>query len=377
LSAFNRENQNTMPAFPSSADIDVKPVETTFPTPDTSIRDTIQSAYDGGEASGPPSGTPAASKEDGAPVTPGGAPESAPGGRPRSADGKFAPKPAPAPLDIPKFGEKPPEQAAESAAKPDDPVAKVPASWKPEKAALWEKIADPEARAYIHEREQQLQQGFQRAAQVREVAEGILAEFVPYQDILQAENATPATAIRALLQTAYALRSAQPEYRKALFLQLAQQYGVDLSGNFDPNLAKAQGEADFLKLQQREQQARGTVNEERAVSQQIEQFAATHEFFPAVRETMGRLLKGGVAPDLETAYQQAISLDPNVRAELERRRVAAAQEEQREADRQRAAAATRGGSAPGAGSMGSGGAPKEPGSIRAALEAAWDERVRG
>lgn len=366
--------------FPNQADIDVLPGDAkaapeTERKSDTSLRDTLEQAFE--QDNGSPSGTPAS--KDGAP-SPVGAPESAPGGRQRGPDGKFAPKAPPAvtDADIPKFGEapKPPAGDAQPPAEGADPTAKAPASWKPEKAALWEKIADPEARAYVHEREKQLQEGFQRAAQVREVAEGVLGEFLPYQEILQAENATPVTAIRALLQTAYALRTAEPEYRKALFLQLAQQYGVDFSQGVNPAIAQAQAEAATLKHDRMVEQARAGGAQEREMASVIEQFGATHEFFPQLRTTMGKLINAGLAPDLETAYEMAQAYVPDVKAEVERRRVAAAQAAQLDGNRQRAAAATRGGGAPGAGAMGSGGVKPPANSIREALEAAWDEKTR-
>lgn len=368
MPTFDALNHDVLPP-------DAKPPEG-FTKTDTSLRDSLEEAYE--PASGPPGGPPASPKGDGASASPDAAPESAPGGRPRGPDGKFA-KSGITNDDIPKFGEAPkaPPQGAQPPAEGTDPSAKAPTSWKPEKAPLWDKIADPEARAYIHEREKQLQDGFQRAAQVREVAEGILAEFVPYQEILQQENATPATAIRALLQTAYALRTAEPEYRKALFLQLAQQYGVDFTQGINPEVARAQAEAAALRHQQMENQARGTYGEEQRIAGEIGKFAEAHEFFPQVRETMGKLIRAGVAPDLETAYQQSLKLVPEVVAEVEKRTVAAAQEAQRNANRQHAARATAGGSAPGAGAHPSGGRTPEPNSIREALEAAWAERERG
>jgi len=370
-----------VPTF-NSMEFDTLPPDAKAPSaipeskPDTSLRESLETAFEQ-PPSGPPTGTPTPSKGGGASGSPGAAPESVSGGRPRSPDGKFAK----APLEIPKFGEEPaaqkPAEGAEAPPEDADPTATAPKSWKAEKADLWGKITDPGARAYIHEREQQLQQGFQKAAQVREVAEGILSEFVPYQEILQAENATPATAIRALLQTAYALRTAEPEYRKALFLQLAAQYGVDFSQGVNPQVAAAQAEAANLKHQRMVEQAQSGYGQEREVASAINDFAASHEFFPHVREVMGRLMKAGLATDLESAYKLALPYVPEVATEVERRRVAAAQEAQREADRQRAASATRGGGAPGAGAMGSGGAPQQPGSIREALEAAWAQQERG
>jgi hypothetical protein len=369
------------PDFPNQSNIDVLPSDA---KPADTVRGAIESAFE--QASGSPGGTPTPTQDGGAAAPPVGAPESAPAGRPRTPDGKFAAKSPVSPEDIPKFGEQPAAAAPKSEATaapgageqtPEASVAKMPASWKPEKAGLWEKIADPEARSYIHERERQLQEGFQRAAQVREVAETILGEFVPYQEILQQEGATPVTAIRALLQTAYALRSAEPEYRKALFLQLAQQYGVDFSQGLNPQLAAAQGNAAQLRLQQMEREAQSGVAQERAIQAQIESFGQTHEFFPQVRTLMGQLINGGAAPDLETAYQQALALHPGVKAEMERRSVVAAQEAQRTAERERAARALAGGSAPGAGAMPSGGRPPETDSLRESLERAWSQAVGG
>ena len=344
-------------------------------TSDTSLRDTLDKAFEGEEPAGSPAKPPAS--KDGAGV-PGTAPEAAPGSRPRTPDGKFARADAPPPVEVPRFGEKKPEPTGE------DVRAKAPASWKPEKAPLWDKIQDPDARAYIHEREQQLQEGFQRTANIRQVAEGILNEFAPYQEVLQQEGATPVTAIRALLQTAYALRTSQPEYRKALFLQLAQQYGVDFSQPVNPQLARAQADADQLRLANMERDAQQQLQSDGVIAEQLAAFASNHEFFPYVREIMGRLLKGGVAPDLETAYQQAIAIHPEVKAVLEHRSVTARQQQQDDAARQRAARATAGGSAPGGGAMTArtqgqqttSGRFRNSGDLRADIEAAFENAGR-
>ena len=369
---FNALETDVLPA-------DVKPGGEVPATPERgeSVRESLERAL--GEAQGSPDGKSKAEGDAGAGVTPGPASDAAPGGRTRGPDGKFAPK-AP---EVPEFskavvgpdGKPVPAANADN----DDPTAKPPASWKPEKAALWEKVA-PEARAYVHEREQELQRGFERTAQVRQVAEGILTEFAPYQEILQQEGATPITAIRSLLQTAYALRSAEPEYRKALFLQLAQQYGVDFSTPAGPRIwRQTQGRLAQMDLQQREQAAQREMQTSSGVEQTLQAFAADHEFFPQVREHMGRLMHAGLAPDLETAYQQAVQLHPGVRGEMERRTVAARDAQAQEANRQRAARATAGGAAPGAGSFGG---PAAPGaakgeSVRDTIEKVWGDFERG
>ena len=143
-------------------------------------------------------------------------------------------------------------------------------------------------------------------------------------------------------------------------------------------MARAQAEAATLRYQAMEQQAYGAFGQEQQIGQQIGQFAEQAEFFPYVRQAMGRLIRAGLAPDLETAYQQSLKLVPEVAAELERRQVVAAQEQQRNAQRSNAARATQGGYAPSAGPQ----VGRTPGyvpgnSIRDDLEAAWSQFERG
>ena len=355
---------------PTSQEPDIRPEPGA--TPPESLRSSLETAWD------------AHSK----PEAPAPAPEPAPAAKaPRSRDaaGRFT-------GEIPAFSDqKPPEpepkaqepaqtaqEAAPAPAEGSDGSDKVPASWKPEKADLWKGIP-ADAKGYIHEREAELARGFEQTAKVRQVAESILAEFTPYQEILQAENATPITAIRALLQTAYALRSSEPEYRKLLFLQLAQQYGVDLTTGINPELAKAQGEASRLGMQQMESAARGQLDQQRQIEGELAAFANTHEFFPQVREVMGRLLHSGVAADLESAYNQAVKLSPEVQKTLEERGVEAAERAKQDADRARAAKLGLGG---GAGVSGPTRTPQEQRvanakSVREALEAAWDAHAGG
>lgn len=360
-------------------DLDIRPTDTgeaQAPAPepsrfrdDSSLRDALsRQLADDAEAGKPsaPTDTSLSGKEK---------QETSPPVRQRDGTGRFAKQGEPDGATATPTA-KPAPEAAPPEPHADEVMAKAPSSWKPDKAPLWDKVA-PEARAYIHERERELQTGFQQAAQVRQVAESILSEFQPYESILREEGATPAQAMRTLLQTAYALRSAQPEYRKAIFLQLAQQYGVDMSSGFDPNLANTQGELSRLQIERMEQQTRAQASQQSEMTGLINQFASQpeHEFFPKVREIMGRIISAGLAPDLESAYQQAVRLSPEVSAEIERRGVLAAENARREAARQ-TASRLGGGGAPGLGGP-AGGAPPTAGfrgkvdDVRSSVEQAW------
>jgi Skp family chaperone for outer membrane proteins len=172
--------------------------------------------------------------------------------------------------------------------------------------------------AYVHQREQELQQGFQSVAQTKQVAESVLSEFMPYAEQLQKEGATPVTAIRTLLQTAHQLRTGGPEYKKAILLSLAEQYGVDLVSPLNSDLAKAQAEAANLSTERIYGQSQQNLQLQQQMQQELASFAGdpAHEHFNDVRPIMGELIGRGVAKDLQTAYDMAIGMHAGVREKL-------------------------------------------------------------
>jgi len=238
---------------------------------------------------------------------------------------------------------------------------------------LWDKVP-AETRGYIHQREQELVQGFQQVAQRANVADGVLREFAPYAEQLQSEGATPITAMRTLLATAHALRTGGTEYRKAILLSLAQQYGVDLTQQgVNPELATVQARLAQYEQQNIQAQAEAGLRMQYEIGSQINSFGndPANEFFPHVRGIMGSLINAGIANDLKQAYDMAIGVHPEVRAELMRR------ERQAEvtAAAQRNAGLSVSGAPSGSGSLVNGAAARPPtNSIREALERAAEGR---
>jgi hypothetical protein len=290
-----------------------------------SLHDTLSAAFDKTVAETPEPPTPAVpdspapttdSLPDSTAVQPdktAGAPEAEPGKRQRDASGRFTPKEVELVSSIPKFGE----------AAPGKPEDQVPTSWSKEAKPLWAKVP-PEVRTIIHQREAELQQGFNAVAQKANVASAVLNEFVPYAEVLQKEGATPIMAMRTLLQTAHALRTGDPEYRKAIIYSLAQQYDVDLREPINPDLARAQAQAAQLRT---EKMYGATFSEQQMVSELTNEMNAfandpAHEFFPHVRAAMGQLIGQGIAQNLQQAYEMSIGIIPEVRAEIIRREAA-------------------------------------------------------
>jgi hypothetical protein len=235
-------------------------------------------------------------------------------GQPRDPFGKFAPKAPPAGAPTPQQGAPGAAPGTNGAAGPHD---EAPQSWKVENRALWGKIP-ADVRPYLHQREQELQYGFQQVAQRASVAEGVLNEFLPYAEQLQKEGATPITAIRTLLQTAHQLRSGGPQYRKALILSLADQYGVDLSEPVNMELARAEAVAANLTTEKMYGSAQQAAQINQQTFGEFQAFAndPQNEFFPQVRGIMARLIESNIAPNLRTAYDMAVGMHSDVRTTL-------------------------------------------------------------
>ena len=328
---------------------------------DNTMHDSVTAAFDQVAAATPEPPTPAApdapapsatnplSEPGESTAAPSDKAAGEPGARPRGPDGKFI-KGDLAALDIPKFAdlkatpapEVAPNAAEGAPAAPSaapgagDPLAEAPQSWAPERRADWAKVP-PEVRDYLHQREGELQQGFQKVAQSRGVAEAVLGEFAPYAETLQAEGATPITAMRTLLQTAHALRTGGQEYRKAIILSLAEQYGVNLQEGYNPKQAEVEAQLQALSTEKMYGLTQIQQREMNQVQEQFNAFAGDpkNEFFPKVRGLMGQLISGGIAQDLPSAYQMACGMVPEVRQEVTAREFAT-----REAAQRKAAVAT-------------------------------------
>ena len=59
---------------------------------------------------------------------------------------------------------------------------------------------------------------------------------------------------------------------------------------------------------------------EAQIAQVLHEFSQDKPHFEQVRVTMGQLMQGGLAADLQTAYDQALKLHPEIAAENERKR---------------------------------------------------------
>lgn len=252
--------------------------------------------------------------------------------RVRDDSGKFAKKEA-------KQKDQPSKEVIPEAKEEPKTEIKPPNSWSAAAKAKWAEMPT-ELQAEINKREIEVHQGFTRLDEDRQFGKVLKDIVQPYMPIIQAEGGTPVTAIQALLNSAYVLRTGTPQAKTQLFQQLAHQYGVDLTQvsqvqtKVDPQLQAIQSELMQLRSETQRQKGEREQQERAALQGQIDTFAADpkNAHFETVKADMAALLQGGRAKDLREAYDMAVWARPDIRstllqsqsAELEAKRVAEA-----------------------------------------------------
>lgn len=314
----------------------------------------------------------------------------------RDQKGKFAPKDAQGVQAGPKVGS-PPESgaAAPVATEPPvrDPIAKAPASWKPEAREQWAQIPE-NARREIARVDQLVQQTMRDSAEARRFSDAVNQAVAPYRGTIEAEGSNVVQAVTHLMQTAQALRTAPPAHKAQLVAGMIKQFGIDVhtldkalvgqapaavnpdvarvTQQFEQELAPLrQMQQQMMQQQQYQEQMRQTT-----AAQAVRAFEATGpEFLNDVAQDMAQILdlgsQRGVDYTLEQAYDLACRANPQVREVLEtRERSKLAQGMTQNSQRARSAAVSVGG-APALGGS-DGGA----GSVRDAIMLAMNQTSR-
>lgn len=222
----------------------------------------------------------------------------APSGRDES--GRFAKQAAPEPEPAPEPAE--------------EPVWKrPPLSWKKDYHEVWQK-ADPRLQEYAYQREEQMRRGVEPLLQAKQFADSIQEAINPYINTITGLGLKPEQAIGALMKADHTLRTSDPETRYNYFMQLANEYGINLQGAqpaaaqtaYDPTLfalknelANVRGEVLTWKQQQE-------AAEQAVLANEIDSFAQTAEHFEEARAEMIKILQSGQAETLEEAYDKAV-----------------------------------------------------------------------
>ena len=217
------------------------------------------------------------------------------------------------------------EEEETPAEEPEESVA-PPATWTEEAKTKFGQL-DPGLQEEILKREKDYAQGIQKHSEAAKSAQSYENIVAPYRAMLASENATPEQAFGELLKTAYTLRSGTAEQRTQLILNLANQYGADLSQlnqtseedeYVDPDIKALRAEISSLKQTTQNQIQ---LDQNRAIQQNqkvIDDFAADKKnvHFEAVRGTMSALIQSGDAATIEEAYEKSLYVVPEVREKV-------------------------------------------------------------
>ena len=246
--------------------------------------------------------------------------------RARDANGRFIDK------DSAEAPEKVADQPQTNVATEPATAIQPPQSWSAQDKAAFAK-APPDVQAIIARREAEMHKGLSeqgtKYAEKARLADEIQTAAAPYAAMLQAEGATPATAFKSLMNTAYTLRAGTPAQRHGIIASLAKQFGVDLtavaSGDIpyeDPAIAQTHSRIQSLEQQIAQQ---NHAAEQAATAQTLNQIEAfktelddkgnpKHPYFEEARTEMARLVQGGLATDVASAYEMAVWAIPHLRA---------------------------------------------------------------
>ena len=216
-----------------------------------------------------------------------------------------------------------PEATEEPVTEEPEEVVSPPASWTAESKEKFSTL-DPGLQQELLKREKDYAQGINKYADAAKTADAYDQVIAPYKAMIAAEGSNPVQAIASLFNSAYQLRTGTPEQKGKLILELANQYGADLSQinpqedtdeYVDPDILALKNEIASLK-QTTQSQVQAAQNQQITVyQQQIEAFASDpkNEHFDKVRETMSSLLTSGSASTLDEAYEKSLYLVPETR----------------------------------------------------------------
>jgi hypothetical protein len=267
----------------------------------------------------------------------------------RFADGKFKPtKSEAAPVEAAPDPKLPPvdNTAKPSTEQPSTAVGAAPVSWAAEAKASWASLP-PAIQNAVLKREAEVSSGFRQKSEEVRRYEQVIA---PVAQEAARLGLQPDQAINALMSAHHALQQNAP----AAIARLAQQYGVDLATlASNPPAIQQQPRHDPMVSQltqhvsKLESQLSGFLqNQTLGV---VEKFASENPHYAAVEEDIARLIPmvqqanpGLPAHDvLSKAYEQAIWVNPDVRAKLIAEQTAQAQQKQAETIKVKSAQAAK------------------------------------
>lgn len=206
----------------------------------------------------------------------------------------------------------------------------VPDTWKQEVRQHWDTLPDA-VKDEILRREADIVNGFTQNKQDLDYAQTMRGVMQPYEPILAQYGIRPEAQVAALMNSHYTLVFGTPEQKMQLVEKIIRDYQIPLqlddaapegeeSSLFTDPAVKGLREKLGAVESTLSQMTTERVNEYRqAVHSQVEAFAKdpANKYFDEVANEMSSLIRAGMAKGVADAYQQAIYLNPVVRAKVQ------------------------------------------------------------
>ncbi len=206
----------------------------------------------------------------------------------------------------------------------DEPPIKVPQSFQGANAPMFQGLPR-NVQEFLVKREEDYHRELTKQDDERLFGKSVKDIATPYMPLIKAEGGEITKAFQSYLNTAYVLRTKSPQEKGQLLLKLAQEFGADLRGGMQqaqnpvhPQLQQLQQELAGLKGSIEQEKASKKQQEDSALQSQVEAFSADPKniHFETVKAHMAALLRGGIAKDLQDAYDQAVYANPQTRSTL-------------------------------------------------------------
>lgn len=261
----------------------------------------------------------------------------------------------------------------------DEDLSVAPRGLSPQAREEWANTPESVRREYA-KRERDYENGIKQYAQHARRAQAMDSVLQPYNQLL-AMNGGPQNILPGLLQTASILQMGSPQQKAQQTAALIKQFGIDiktLDGFLVGDTPKVSEEdriqqaidqrlQPVLQHYQQQEQAR-RQEQDTQLTNELQQFAQSHEFYNDVAADMADLLdmaaQRNTPMSLDEAYNKACAMNPQISQVIKNRELAGQTQ-----NRRRAASSVRG--APG------GDGAQAPGnSVRDLLEHAWQNTGR-
>ena len=210
----------------------------------------------------------------------------------------------------------------------------APDTWHKTAAAEWEKLP-PRIQDEVLKRENDMRHGIKQYKAKAAVGDNFERAVAPFMATIQSMGIEPLKAVTEMMTADHRLRYGSPQEKLAYFAHLAQSYNIDLNAvpqsqqtQVDPNVAYLQQQVQSLSSAQAKWEQDRQAQAEQTLTAQIADFAKDKEHFADVADEMvlqiGAARAAGQSLSLQTAYDKACLLTPQVQAAMQAKQLAAA-----------------------------------------------------